>query len=165
MRQDQTTLTSLTESRQIGAPTIQTSRERFRIATIWINYGLYHLARARSLAKHAHVEAVELAGFQRIYRWRIDSDSEPFTRHTLQDRDWEDHNPFTLSLQLWKALSAIRPDVLLVAGYTGLPFLTAAVWGIAHRSVTILMSESTATDRPRSSWREFLKGHLVRFLF
>jgi glycosyltransferase involved in cell wall biosynthesis len=52
-----------------------------------------------------------------------------------------------------------------VPGYYNTVGLTATVWGRVHGVRTILMSESTADDHPRSWWRERLKILLVRALF
>jgi glycosyltransferase involved in cell wall biosynthesis len=112
---------------------------------------------------HFDVKAIELANYQRLYRWeRQDSD---FVVHTLKNGVWEDQIQWQVALELWKKLSALQPEIVLVPGYASLPALCAAIWGRTHRAMTILMTESNFDDHRRHPLSEAVKRTIVRFLF
>lgn len=53
----------------------------------------------------------------------------------------------------------------MIPGYANLPCVTAAIWSRLHRMTSILMTESTENDKPRSRLTERLKSGVVRSLF
>ena len=134
-----------------------------RLAIIWTNFGPYHMARILALENDFDVQPVELANYQRLYRWDKEDSEVPV--HTLRDGAWEDQNQLGVALDLWRKLSALRPSVVLVPGYATLPALCAALWGRMHRAVTILMSESNFDDHRRHFAVEAVKRVLVTLLF
>lgn len=136
-----------------------------RIAIIWTNLGHYHLARIRALTDFFDVTAVELAGFEQLYGWREDKIGLNAEVHTLCKGEWESQNQFSVAVELWRDLSRIKPDAVLVPGYSSIPALTAALWSRLHQTRTVLMSESNADDHPRSATRETMKRVLVKILY
>ena len=135
---------------------------RRRVAVIWINLGPYHIARVRAMREHFEVSAIELSAHQRQYGWKPEASEEILT---LSDKSWEDTPALAVSLKLWRALTTSRPEAILVPGYSNLPAVTAAFWGLCHNRVNILMSDSNYEDRKRSAGLEFAKRLLVRLLF
>jgi glycosyltransferase involved in cell wall biosynthesis len=136
---------------------------RRRLAIAWTNFGPYHLARIRALMGDFDVQAIELANFQRMYRWgKAETDLQI---HTLREGAWEDQGRIGMALELWRKLSRLRPSVVLVPGYFELPALCAALWGRTHRAVTLCMSESNFDDHRRRRLAETLKRLILRLLF
>ena len=83
----------------------------------------------------------------------------------LPNAGWKDAGKLHLSILLWKHLTALDPGVVLVPGYYTLPAVAAAIWAKTHGRVSVLMTESTAVDHTRTSWKEYLKSTLVQRLF
>ncbi len=142
------------------APSIQYPK---RLAIVWANFGPYHMARIRALTPCFEIMAIELAGYQRLYRWEKSETDAPV--HTLRNGALEDQSQLGVSLDLWRKLSALRPAVVLVPGWATLPALSAALWGRAHGVATILMSDSNFDDHRRNALGEAVKRVFVMTLF
>ena len=138
-----------------------------RAVLIFANFGLYHLARFRALAKMYPVTAIELAAEQKLYGWHADKGGYDIV--TLHHGALEDQRSLwvrlRLILSLWHALNAIRPQALLIPGYADMCCLVAAVWGRMRRARTVMMFETTEIDQPRVRAREIAKKALVKLLF
>jgi 1,2-diacylglycerol 3-alpha-glucosyltransferase len=134
-----------------------------RLAIVWTNFGPYHNARIQVLRRHFDVHAIELASNQRLYHFWRDKPQEQM--HTLTNGDWEDQNRFAVALKLWRRLSLIQPDIVMVPGYASLAALSTATWGNTHSAITILMSESNYDDHQRDRFSEHIKGVMVRSLY
>ena len=78
---------------------------------------------------------------------------------------WRDAGKFTLARRLWRKLSELDPEVVLVPGYYTLPAVAAALWARVHGSASVLMTESTATDHTRNRLKEWVKSLGIRLLF
>ncbi len=148
------------------------SRTRCRVAVIWIDWYAYHVARFRGLnaaptlaGKVAGLELVGGVGVHAGLKFREDLPPE-LAIETLQPQSsWAQANKLQLARQLWSRLSELEPEVVLVPGYYTLPAIAAALWAKFHRSVSVLMTESTAYDHPRVAWKEWAKSLLLRALF
>jgi glycosyltransferase involved in cell wall biosynthesis len=132
------------------------------IAVLWVHYGPYHMARLRALQERCAVTAIQFASGQRLYGWHSASNSGIVT---LRDEVHERAGSYRAARKLWRVLQRTRPDVLLIPGYRETLAIVAALWGKMHGRTNVLMSDSTACDRPRSSWKERAKGLLTAVLF
>ena len=149
-----------------------TQRFPCRVAVIWIDWYAYHVARFRGLnaaptlaGKVAGLELVGGVGVHAGLKFREDLPTE-LAIETLQPQsNWAQAGKLQLARALWGRLSELEPEVVLVPGYYTLPAIAAALWAKLHRSVSILMTESTAYDHPRVAWKEWAKGLLLRALF
>jgi 1,2-diacylglycerol 3-alpha-glucosyltransferase len=134
-----------------------------RLAIIWTNFGPYHLARILALKNDFDVQPIELANYQRLYRWDKENSEVPI--HTLRDGAWEDQSQLGVALDIWRKLNTLRPSAILVPGYATLPALCAALWGRMHGIATIVMCESNFDDHRRRFAVEAVKRFLVTLLF
>ena len=148
------------------------SRTRCRVAVIWIDWYAYHVARFRGLnaapALAGHVAGLELVGGVGVHtglKFREDLPPELAIETLQPESGWAEASKLQLARELWKRLSELEPEVVLVPGYYTLPAIAAALWAKLHRSVSVLMTESTAYDHPRVAWKEWGKGLLLRTLF
>jgi glycosyltransferase involved in cell wall biosynthesis len=132
---------------------------------IWTNFGPHHIARIRALSERFQVEAIELASFERLYGWQNERELPGINVHTIRQGACEDHNPYFVALKLWRRLSILRPEILLVPGWATPAALSAAAWGTLHKATTIAMSDSNANDYPRGRVSERIKHSLVTILF
>ena len=147
-------------------------RARCRVAVIWIDWYAYHVARFRGLNEAptlaGKVTGLELVGGVGVHaglKFREELPPE-LSIETLEPKsNWAQANKFRLARELWTRLSKLEPEVVLVPGYYTLPAVAAALWAKLHRSVSVLMTESTAYDHLRVGWKEWAKGLLLRSLF
>ena len=142
------------------------------LAVIWIDWYPYHVARFRGLQSApgmaAEVVGLELVGGVGVhaglkFRETLPKDLPVIT--LMPQSDWKSAGQWTLACKLWRALTSLDPQTVLVPGYYTLPALAAAVWTKLHRRRSVLMTESTALDHARTRWKEKLKSILIRTLF
>jgi 1,2-diacylglycerol 3-alpha-glucosyltransferase len=139
-----------------------------RLAVCFTNFGPYHLARLRALSARLRgrgdgLIAYEMAGNERTYPWERRRDEEPFDWITLfPDRDLEALGPADCAGAITRALDRDRPEALGIVGYSRPESMAAARWCRRTGRPAILMSESQAIDRPRTWWKEMIKGRRVR---
>jgi 1,2-diacylglycerol 3-alpha-glucosyltransferase len=134
-----------------------------KVAVLWVHFGPYHFARLKALGKHVEVLPVELAASQTLYGWR--GYSRNIAVSTLHAGAYEDANHAQLMRGIWGKLRELSPDVLLIPGYREPAALAAAAWGRMHGRKTVLMSDSTFEDSPRSAAREAVKRMVLKLLF
>jgi 1,2-diacylglycerol 3-alpha-glucosyltransferase len=143
---------------------------RIRVAVIWIDWYPYHVARFRGLWRALNGQAVGIelvggigvhAGLKFREELPVDLPIETLLPHT----SWREANQFRLAYMLWQRLSALAPEAVLVPGYYTLPAIVAAIWARTHGAPSILMTESTAHDHQRVTWKEWLKARLINRLF
>ncbi len=134
-------------------------------AVIWIDWYPYHIARLRALGESA--VGIELVGGAGVHRQMFRSERRAGARilTLLPEANWHDAGRLALAAAVWKRLSRIAPSAVFVPGYDTLPALAAALWGKLHRRRTVLMTESSRTDHPRSPGKEALKRTLLSLLF
>ncbi len=138
------------------------------ISVCFTNFGPYHLARLRALARRLEARgdrliAYEVAGSERTYPWERRQLDEPFAWVTLfPDRVLESIPPAECRRTMVEALDRDRPDVVGIVGYARPESMAAARWAARSRRPSILMSESQGIDRPRTWWKEMAKARRVR---
>ncbi len=138
------------------------------VAVCFTNFGPYHLARLRALARALasrgdRLVAIEVSGSQAIYPWQIDRAREPFDWVTLfPERVLEDLPRALCIEETRRTLDRIQPDVLGIVGYYRPESMAMLRWARSHDRPTVLMSESQAIDHPRVWWKEAIKRRRVR---
>ena len=137
------------------------------ISVSFTNFGPYHLARLRALARrleasNARLLAVEVASQERRYPWSRASGPEPFDHAILfPGRALESIPGEDCARAMRRFLDLERPDALGIVGYAR-PESTAALgWARKSRRPTVLMSESQEVDHPRTWWKEAVKRRRV----
>jgi glycosyltransferase involved in cell wall biosynthesis len=137
--------------------------QRIRVAVLFWRLGPYHHARLNAAAKLMDVFGVEACGMDEIYDWEKVSGKESFTRITLTERQSQDrHWNRELCRQMRYALEEIKPQLVVVPGWSSTDALTALSWCLETRTPAVMMSESTEWDERRSLVKEFVKRRLVR---
>lgn len=147
-------------------------QQKCRAVVIWIDWYPYHVARFAGLqtafGQDGEVIGIELVGGIGVHaglKFREDLPPGLPIMTLLPGSDWKDSNKFHLAVLLWKTLSKLDPETVLVPGYYTLPGIAAAIWARSHRRLSVLMTESTEQDQPRSAWKEKLKSKVIRSLF
>lgn len=137
-----------------------------RVLVFYVNYGPYHLARARALLGMEEVEPIflELASCQKSHPWMQEQAADVPLR-TLFQQPFEEIKTGEARRRTLQALHELQPDVVVVAGY-GLPFMrTAAGWAMKNKRPSVLLFETARQDRKRNPLREAFKRALVKRLF
>lgn len=154
------------------APPMYRQRAACQVAVIWIDWYAYHLARFEGLQESfgacGEVVGIELVGGIGVHQGMSFREGVPENlpvETLLPNENWGDTSRLRLSRLLWKRLSQLKPQIVLVPGYYTLPAITAALWARTHGRVSVLMTESTQQDHDRSIYKEKLKSLLIRTLF
>ena len=138
------------------------------VAVIFANFGPYHLARLRGLAERLKLDgiglvAIEVAGTDRQWPWRVGRDREPFDWITLfPDRELNALSKSECDQAIRACLDEHAPAAVAATGYVRPESSAAASWARRRRVPSILMSESQRVDRPKVWWKESVKALRVR---
>ena len=143
-----------------------------RVAVIWIDWYPYHVARFRGLdsapsltGRTVGIELVGGIGVHAGLKFRETLPADLPIETLLPNTSWGQADRFALARMLWRRLSQLRPEVVLVPGYYTLPGIAAALWARFHGATSVLMTESTHADHSRSAWKETVKALGMRALF
>ena len=145
---------------------------QIRVVVIWTDWYAYHVARMEGLLSNPElaggVAGIELVGGIGVHsglKFREEIPAHLPVHTLLPNNSWHEAGQIRLAFLLWKKLSALSPSAVMVPGYATLPAISAALWARLHRRTSILMTESSAHDHDRVSWKEKLKSGLIRALF
>ena len=143
-----------------------------RAAVIWIDWYAYHLARFGGLqaafGSAGEVTGIELVGGVGVHaglRFREDLPLSLPIVSLFPEGSWAQTGKLRIARAVWRKLTELDPELVLVPGYYNLPAIAAALWAKLHGRLSVLMTESTAFDHIRTGWKERLKGLLIRLLF
>ena len=143
-----------------------------RVAVVWIDWYAYHVARFMGLINDpelAHqVTGIELVGGIGVHaglKFRENLPPDLPIETLLPGSGWSDAGKFTLARLVWRKLSQLDPQVVLVPGYYTLPGIACALWAKLHGATSVLMTESCAFDHQRTGWRERIKSFGLHLLF
>ncbi|MEM7015378.1 MAG: glycosyltransferase family 1 protein, partial [Verrucomicrobiota bacterium] len=98
------------------------------------------------------VEGIELVQAAEEHPWGSIVTNDDLTLHTLSDGEG----------MLGAFLQDQNYDALAIPGWGFSYSRKALAWCRKNRKPAILMSESKFSDEPRSHWKEWLKGRIVR---
>jgi glycosyltransferase involved in cell wall biosynthesis len=70
---------------------------------------------------------------------------------------------YAFTLQIWPLLTKLRPEVVVIGGWSLMATQLAILWARAHRVPYVLMSDNHLLE-PRPGWIRFLKHILLRFV-
>jgi 1,2-diacylglycerol 3-alpha-glucosyltransferase len=135
-----------------------------RICVIWISLGPYHLARMNALTAYcgSNVYSLELSANEEMREWVLPPSEPKFERRILYNGSYETADMASLVPAVEQALDDIKPQVVIIAGYSERPMRAAASWAKRFNTVSILISDTHKQDRPRYKIKEYLKGWWIR---
>ncbi len=134
-----------------------------RVAVLFHRFGPYHHARLNAAGRLMSVWGVEACGMEATYAWDKVPGAAEFTRVTLTDHDSGDHEwKQALHREMWLALEKIKPEVVVLPGWTGAYTFSALAWCIKNNIPNVVMSESNDWDERRFAGKEWIKRRLVR---
>ena len=133
-----------------------------RVAVIFHRFGPYHCARLKAAARDCDVIGIEIAAKPDEYAWSPVKGAAGYSRVTLFSRgDTRTMSAKQVSERIEDALQVCGPDAVAIPGWSGKSALAALRWCVETGTPSILMSESTALDKPRVAWREWIKQRIV----
>ncbi|MGK7896155.1 MAG: glycosyltransferase family 4 protein [Xenococcus sp. (in: cyanobacteria)] len=129
-----------------------------KIALVHTQFGPYHIARAKVLQKmySGSVSLIQLAAQELQREWILDGKIPELI--TIAEGALEQISPQILANRLVEYLAKIKPNVVIIAGYSHLAMRTATKWARKNRVQTILLSDSQYLDQPRNIIKESLKA-------
>jgi len=134
-----------------------------KVAVLFHRFGPYHHARLNAAGRLMTVWGLEACAMEDTYAWAKVEGAAAFTRITLTDRDSGDRRwKQELQRKLWQALDEIKPQVVVIPGWSSADALGAMWWCGKTNTPTVVMSESTAWDERRVAWKEWIKRRLVK---
>lgn len=139
-----------------------------KIVILFANYGPYHISRLQAFQKSCssfnwESIGIQLAQTELEYPWEVQTNKLSVNILSVtKNKALENISLSELLANLFKLLNEVCPDVLVISGYFRLSMLAAFIWGIWHKKLMILLSESTENDAPRSWWRENFKRSIIK---
>jgi glycosyltransferase involved in cell wall biosynthesis len=135
---------------------------------VLINTVHYHHARieavvARAALRPCVIQMTDTDLFRALDH--PDRGSLAYGRHTLFPHTLErDIDRRQVAPRLSRQLTALRPEVVCINGWSSGGCLAALLWCIDNRVPAVIMSDSAAEDEPRRWWKEAIKRRIVRLV-
>ena len=139
-----------------------------RLVVMFDNFGPYHLARLSATRTWGGKEGIAVYGLEAMgrsadYAWTTGDDSRREQICTIfPGNTYEKLSAQAAFSRVWHVLNWIRPDALAIPGYRHVVSITALLWSKAHGKISVMMSESSHTDKARSTFHEWGKRQIVR---
>ena len=127
------------------------------VALLHHQYGPYHVARARALARRleGRVSFVQLASVEALRQWEVHTEQPEIT--TLGVGTLEELSERRLARSMNETLDRLQPKAVVIAGYAHRAMQAAARWCRRNRAASILLSDSHHADRKRHRVKEWAK--------
>ncbi|PAX53165.1 glycosyltransferase family 4 protein [Brunnivagina elsteri] len=142
--------------------------DKGKLAILFTNYGPYHLARLKSsyeLFKNENweIQALELSRTETDYGWQTNLEKFQIPIISIFGNScYQKKNKLHIFMQVQSVLSKLKPDVLAIAGYSEVAMVSALLWSISNRKVSIILSDSKEDDTSRNCWKEWIKKLMLR---
>ena len=131
-----------------------------KIAVLFDNFGPYHIARLKALAKQFQLLAIEQRSQSQEYLWRA-SEKVPFNRVLVLKEKNNDVPRHKEQALLNERLDEFNPNVVVVPGWASRQAVSGLAWAKANCVPAVVMSDSQEIDSTRSRWKEWVKSRLV----
>ncbi|HEX7069296.1 MAG TPA: glycosyltransferase family 4 protein [Rhodothermales bacterium] len=138
-----------------------------RVCIQWPRFGPYHLARLETThsflaTQGAELVALETAGTDATYAWRVEDDERAFRRvRVFPDRVFEELDPKEVDREVQRKLDELQPDGVAIHSYSFPDARACLSWCRRNRRVAVVMTDSREDDGPRVGWRELIKRLIV----
>jgi glycosyltransferase involved in cell wall biosynthesis len=108
------------------------------------------------------LKVLYMADIESNRQWRVQKDDIHFPYEIILDGALDDVSSSKLVLRMWARLNILRPDVLILGGYSYAACWAGFFWAKINRKKIILWSSSNLDDKNRSFLKERLKAFLVK---
>jgi len=134
---------------------------RKRILVVFDFIGPYHAARLRSISPNFELVALECSTVSRDTNWLNSCESNVQKRTLVSKGDVTQFGFAELKSRVKQALTELKPDVVVVAGWADRVSLSVLKWSFANRVPAVVMSESQSDDCRRNSITEWVKSKIL----
>jgi 1,2-diacylglycerol 3-alpha-glucosyltransferase len=133
-----------------------------RVAVIIHRFGPYHCARLEAASRHCDIIGIEIAAETQEYAWSPVQDAPAYSRLTLfPTGDTRAMSAKRISERVDNALTGCNPDAAAIPGWADNASIASLQWCAKNGTPAILMSETTALDKARVRWREWIKRRII----
>jgi glycosyltransferase involved in cell wall biosynthesis len=133
-----------------------------KVAIVFNRIGPYHYARLRAAARVCDLIAIQGILQDETYAWNtVEFDGKIPVQTLFSERETENQTLRELARRFTQTMRQIRPEVLLVPGWSSPLALISLNWCCRNRIPAVLMSESTAWDKKRGAAKEWIKQRVV----
>jgi 1,2-diacylglycerol 3-alpha-glucosyltransferase len=126
----------------------------------------YHKARLQAAALQSRLRVCMIELTDVDAHWSVQQPREPVKwmqqRTLFPDKPWAEIEGRTMVQNLHASLGELRPDVVCINGWSRGGCIAALSWCVSRDVPAIMMSDSTAWDHARRSWKEAVKRRIVR---
>ncbi len=135
---------------------------RGRYVLCWRRFGPYHHARARAAAKSLPVVGLEISTVDTVNLWATVEETEGFELlRAFPGVDPGARAVGALRRGIGAVLRRVDPGVVAVHGWATRDALAVLEWAVGNHRPVVMMSESTAWDRPRHPHVERVKSRIL----
>lgn len=133
------------------------------VAVCFHRFGPYHVARLAAAAGKMNIVGIEFSASTSEYAWDAVESSATFRRVVVfPEGDIRGCTRNKIVRRIWDVMDEIRPDVVAVNGWSAPDALAALLWARYRQIPVVMMSDSTAVDFTRSTWKEWIKRRLLK---
>ena len=133
-----------------------------RLAVVFQRIGPYHDARLRAAARTSDCVAVQACALDNTYEWSQITHRGEYSLSTLfKSEDCEDLSASILTRNLFRVLTTLNPDAVMIPGWSSKLALCCLQWCILNEKAAVMASDSTAWDFKRQPLKEWIKKRIV----
>lgn len=142
----------------------QATQNGLKSAVLWTSLGPYHYCRLHAARKLGRVECLEIYASDNKRPWARVPNEGINARVTLfEQRPPGGVSTREMAARLNAALDRVAPDVLIIPSWGEKYTLLALRWCLRRKIRTVVMTDTTARDKQRVWYMEFIKRRLVRY--
>lgn len=125
------------------------------VAVLFDHLGPYHGARLETTAAQQNLVVIEIAARSTEYEWdRVDTPT--LRRITIIEKESEGVPQRELKHRLFRVLEEVRPDCLVINGWSDRAALLAHLWAKKTCTRYVVLSETQVHDERRRIITEFI---------
>ncbi len=134
-----------------------------QVAILFSRLGPYHHARLKAASLHLQVTGIEFSNVDPLYKWDLVAGADGFSRVALfPGVALNELSASRITNRVNEVLSQVRPQVVVIPGWSDRCSLAALLWCVAQGVPAIVMSETTVWDFKRTWLKEVLKRRIVK---
>lgn len=135
-----------------------------KVAILFLELGPYHIARINKLAENiSELTVIEFCSQKYLHDWKVLPDI--YFKKICLFNSLKRINKKKIQYKIRKILANIKPEIILIAGYSNIGMREAAKWAKNNNAKTILMTESTYLDKNRLWIIEKIKSYFINKYF
>jgi len=111
---------------------------------------------------YGNLEVLYISETEQRREWEIKKDDLRFPYKIMFDFPVDEVTPFSLFKETWKCLNALKPDLLIIDGYSYASSWAGLFWAKRNKIKMILWSSSNEDDHKRAFYKESIKSFFIK---